>query len=124
MTRAEIIESITGLTAGSPRAMQMVGPNPLAPNCPTRGAYGVSTWARTTKYASWKNTPEGWDTLVAREAAGDEITPFVVIWDGDKGFCVPLDSDCAVGLFSAPSRSDIEEVAEWIADEYKEASGW
>ena len=68
--------------------------------------------------------PEGWDKLAAREKAGEEITPFVVIWKGDDGFCVPLDSDCAVALYAAPSQREIEEIAEWITDEYEEASGW
>jgi len=123
MNRSEITDAIRRLSRDV-RAMQMVGPNPIAPNCPQRGAYGVSQWARTTKHLKWKTAPEGWDTLAAREDAGEEITPFVVIWKGDDGFCVSLDSDCAVALYAAPSQREIEEIAEWITDEYEEASGW
>lgn len=114
MNREEIIRDIEGLTGGTPHAMMMVGKNPIAPNCPTNGAYGVSTWARTTKHMTWKKAPEGWDTLVAREEAGEGIGSFVVIWKDGDGFCVPLDSDCAVGLFTAPSRSAIEDIVDWI----------
>lgn len=119
MTRDSIHDTLRDLIGNNraPIAVMMTDSNPLAPSTPTRGVFGVSTWASTTKHASWTNPPEGWDTLVAREEADGEINPFVVIWDGGKGYCIDIDSDCYVGLFYLPSDSEVEEAADYLADE-------
>lgn len=124
MNRDSILDTLRDLVGNplAPIAVVMTGSNPLAPATPTRGVFGVSTWAATTKHCSWKNPPEGWDTLVAREEADGEINPFVVIWDGDKGFCIDIDSDCYEGLFHLPSDTEVEATADYLADEMED--GW
>ena len=101
----------------APRAVSMTGACSLAPNAPKSGTYAVQTWAATTQYLAWKVEPEGWADLAEREEAGQSIPSFIIIGDekGDR-FCIPLNSGCFEGLYTAPSANDLHEIVEWICD--------
>jgi hypothetical protein len=121
--RREVTEAVRGLMPNklAPRAVSVTGPNPLSPSAPKRGVYGVSTWAVTTAHLGWKEgrEPEGWDTLVAREAAlpeGESLPPFIVIWDNGDGYCIPLDGACYCGLYSPPGEDRVSEAVDWIVE--------
>lgn len=101
---------------GDPGAVRMTGDNPLSPGAPKQGVYGISQWGSSTKHVSYPNPPEGWNTLAAREANGEEIR-YVVIWPdwgtgSTKGYCLDmLDARGFEPLYSAPSDYALDELA-------------
>lgn len=124
MNRDSILHELDRLVNKTPMAVMMRGANPIAPNCPTRGVFSCGTWGRSTKNLSWKEgrTPEGWDRLVVEEAEhGDCSLNYVVIYDSDGfGYCLSLeDEGCYTPLIEPPSRSDLNELADYLADD-----GW
>ena len=121
MNRDSILRELNNLVNRTPTAIMMTGTNPIAPGCPTRGVFSCGTWGSTTKHFSWEagRTPEGWDALVEDEAEhGDCSLNYVIIYDSDgKGYCVSLGDDCYTPLIEPPRRSDMEDLADYLADD-------
>ena len=113
-----------GTTFGNnPEALMIYDANPIAPSMPKRGVVVVSSCHATTKNVAFTEgfEPEGWDQLVADEAA-DKLWPFVVVHDPTrvvpKTWCVRLNDEGYKPLYARPwvEQADLMEFVTVVMD--------